>query len=194
MNRRGSNADIAIVVLVVMLFSAALISKDPTIRATATIGKYQNELMDSYVIAENSRSYIEHSYVYAVRSALSTSDYCQDSSQKELFLSELEAQIFVNTQNLPKESNGFMISAPFTSTIVGVSEFYDMDDAISLYTYGGDRILTISVEPIHLTNSNQNFKINTSVKLNLEYNLEEVCDEQELFSSLIAEFEDRVLD
>jgi hypothetical protein len=174
MNKRASYADIALVVGCLIVTTLLLANKDPDIRAVATIGEYQHELLDSYIVAENSRSYIEHSYSYAVQRALHTSGYCLDTNQRATFLTDLEIYLGqVYTQELPTEVHSLVISAPFSSSVFAGSVFYDVDEAITLAGPSDNEILTIDAEPIYVTNSNENFKINTSAIVVLSYNIQE---------------------
>jgi hypothetical protein len=179
MNKRASYADIAILVAAIIFTSLLLVNKDPNIRATATIGEYQHDLMDSYIVAENSRSYIEHSYGYAVRSALYSSSYCTDPDNNEkAFLDRVESALKTSyTANIPVEANGFEITKPFQTATAVSDQFYNIpSNAIELDTKA--RKLTITPEPISVINSNPNFRVTTSVDTKQVYNLKLLCSEE----------------
>jgi hypothetical protein len=188
MNRRASYADIAIVIAAVVFTSLLLVNKDPNIRATATIGGYQHDLMDSYIVAENSRSYVEHSYQYAIQQALHSSKYCTTPTQKNQFMSQVENYLQKSyTEEIPIEVNGFEVTKPFPKAAISAG-FYDVSDAIVLISKENEpELLVITADPISVTNLNPNFKVDTSVDMKFVYDIDELCLQNQAASSSITD-------
>jgi hypothetical protein len=195
MNRRASYADIGIVVAVIIFTSILLINKDPTERATATIGEYQHDLLDSYIVAENSRFYIETSYAYAVQRALYDSGYCSDLDQKDAFLDSVEGYLARDyTQNLPETVGELSISKPFEQKSWITDRIVYKIEGLNLNL--GTRILTVNSNSIYVTNSNPNFEVNTSVAIDLSYDIDYFCESETLESveSRLSDSDDSVTD
>jgi len=153
-NKRGSWADFGVVFIVFMIFAVIMVGKDADDRLTGDIGEAQNQILNSYTVAEGSRFYIEKSAKYA---ALNTT-YDGSDFNTEDFSNAFYAYL----ENLPSSNMGLEIISPTT----GANRYNFRVE---------DNILLAELEnPIVVQNLDKRFKIETMLSASFNLDLDEL--------------------
>ena len=158
LNKKASIADLGVVAFTIIVLAMVITGNVQDDDNVEQIGKYQNELLDSYTVAEGARSYLEKSVEYSTLSA--TDELCN------LDKTEFRTAFDLYIENMPERNMGLTIEKP-----IEVLDPYDLD-------LNGNMVSIDFQKPLIVTNAgSQNFKkfqIRTELNPNITYTFD--CD------------------
>jgi hypothetical protein len=157
----------AIVFIIILSLIAIIAISQGDSKHVDKMGKDQNQILNSYTVAEGARMYIEKSAEYSVKETIENREangiVCNDYDG---FIDDFEIvfEQFIKYNNLPTENMGLNIAFPFydTNTIL-----LNLDTDVLIISVLDDNIV--------VTNDNSKFKIETNISVNLPIELSEFC-------------------
>jgi hypothetical protein len=176
-NKRGSLADIAVVMFVFIVIAFVIMGRASDDEYTSAIGGYQNQILDSYTVAEGARLFAEDSARYAFAKTVKDMGCVTFDAG---FISAFKQDFNIYISSFPEYNMGLVIRQPYIDTL-----------RIPRYNVAiEDNILKIGApESIKVTNENtvstqlSNLEFKTELNSYIEYEIN--CEEAEELAQLM---------